>query len=119
MIPIHGMNSINYGILIMFQSMKLILTHYENNNNNNSKQKNTFWVLWLAYMLMYKLKRTLATSDYWVVKPMSFHPFNYKRHIIAKPKSFYQLRFFNFLIILKFHVIIDLGLMCKVHAMST
>jgi len=42
MIPIHGMNSINYGILIMFQSMKLILTHYENNNNNNSKQKNTF-----------------------------------------------------------------------------
>jgi hypothetical protein len=31
MIPLHEMNSINYGILIMFQSMKLILTHYEKN----------------------------------------------------------------------------------------
>jgi hypothetical protein len=33
---------------------------------------------------------TFATSDYLVTKPMSFHPFSHKRHIVTKP---YQIKY--------------------------
>jgi hypothetical protein len=33
--------------------------------------------LWL------RIERTFVTSDYWIVKHMSFHPFNHKGPIVA------------------------------------
>jgi hypothetical protein len=49
---------------------------------------------------------------------MLFHPFIRKGHIVAKP-SWLINYFILFFIILKLHIIIDLGITCKVHAMST
>jgi hypothetical protein len=49
------------------------------------------------------------------IKPMLFHPFSCKGHSITKPSRFDDYDFKIFIIIMKFHVIINLGMTCKVH----
>jgi hypothetical protein len=34
------------------------------------------------------VERTFVINDYWIVKPMSFHPFNHKGYIVANPNCF-------------------------------
>jgi hypothetical protein len=50
---------------------------------------------------------------------MLFHPFNHKGHLVTKPNHLINYGFLNFGLILKFHIIDDLGVTCKVHAIST
>ncbi len=82
---------------------------------------NTSWVLRLSFATMLQLEKTYVTNHSQVVKPMSFHPFNYKGHLVAKPNHLIDQCFFFFFLglILKFHVINDLSMICKVHAIST
>jgi hypothetical protein len=50
---------------------------------------------------------------------MSVHPFSKKGHLIIKPNHLIDYDFKKFGLILKFHVVDDLGITCKVHAIST
>jgi hypothetical protein len=50
-----------------------------------------------------------------LLNPCHFTHLITKGHIFAKPSHLIILRFYKFFIILKFHVIIDLGLPCQLN----